>query len=113
MPAGEIKSPLPLTQAGVQQLLAKSCCCLFSQSWRAKPQQEMLQHSSGLSEGSPQLMGEDGHALQGAAGHRGGLAEDHSLPSRGWKCPQRELAVGDINSPVGFCVTVVNSFTAP
>lgn len=72
-----------------------------------------MPRSSGPGEGSPWLMGEDGQTLQGAAGLRGGLAEDRSLPSQGLNCPQRGLAVGDVNSPVGFCVTAVNSFIAP
>jgi len=55
----------------------------------------------------------DGRGWLRAAGLLGGLVEDHSLPSRGWKCPQRELAVRDVNSPVGFRVTAVNSFIAP
>lgn len=41
--------------------------------------------------------------------HLGG----HSLPSPEWKCLQKEIAVGDVISPVGFHVTAVNSFNDP
>lgn len=62
----------------------------------------MLQWLSGPGKGSLWLMGKDGYLLQGATGLRGGIAEGRFFPSRGRKWPQEELAVGDINSPVGF-----------
>lgn len=109
-PAGEIKCPLPLTWAGVRQVPAKSCCRLFSWSRRAKPQQEMLQHSCGPGEGSPQLMGEDGCALQGAAGPLrwpcwGPLPPfpRTEMPPEGACCGRRKFS----------CATAVNSFIAP
>lgn len=91
MPAGDIKSALTLTRAGVQQLTAKNCSCLYSWSWRAKPRGEMLQWISGPGKGSSWLMGKDGYLLQGATGLWGGLTEGPSFPSRGQKCPRGSL----------------------
>lgn len=112
---GSGQSTLPsremsLTSAGRWQLLAKSSCWLSSQSWTASI--GFPQRSSGLSKGWM-----DGQGWPHGTGVswllRWPCLGGHSLPSPEWKCLQKELAVGDVISPVGFHVTAVNSVNAP
>lgn len=98
---------MSLTLSGRWRLLAKSSCWLSSQSWIASI--GFPQCSSGLSKGNPWWP----HAAGSSWLSSWPCSSGHSLPSPEWKCLQRELAVGDVISPVGFHVTAVNSFNAP